>query len=95
MLSPFFLLGRKHFHTQFLDQPEQHLKNSKNKQTKTLQKKKVTVSFPPLAYPSSPSCYAGQTSHQAENFTCKGGRRFNIEPWLFHMVSQMENHKAG
>lgn len=53
------------------------------------------MSFPPLVYPSSPSCYPGQTSHWAENVACRKRRRFNIEPQLFHMVSQMENRKAG
>lgn len=53
------------------------------------------MSFSMIFSPLLLSFYVGTTSHWAENISCRGRRLFNIELWLFHMLSQMENHKAG
>lgn len=110
MIFLLFLLERKYFYMWFLDQPEQCLKKHRIKQTKIrkqnknkhkqttyihITKKKITCSLPALAYSYFPSGYAGQTCHWAKHITSRGRRQFNVESWLFHMVSQMENHKTG
>lgn len=76
------------------NKPKQNT-NKKITHTHALKKKKSDKAFSTTCLLLLPQWLCWSNLWWAKHIPSRERRQFNIESWLFHMVSQMENHKSG